>query len=270
MSQDFRAIYNSIDITPKVADFRAGTQAFSYTAGSYLYLGSVTPFNNLWFEMAHPNNASATVSIQNWWGNSWVDVVDVTDETNALGTSGRVSWSTDRLKGWDIEQTSEDVAGISSFKIYWKYWLRFSWSHNFNGNPLIGYIGQKFSTDSVLYSYYPDLNNTTIRHSFANGKSNWDEQHFAAAEMIESDLKKKNIVISRSQIFDWKQFEEASCHKVAEIIYRALGQPYADQLTRARDDYRKALDTGYPIIDRNLDGKIEPIERQISTTFWSR
>jgi len=270
MSQDLRVIYNGADITKAVVDFRAGTQSFHYLVGQYLYVGSVMPFNNLFFEVQPHNNNAATASVDMWFGQQWTPAVDLRDETNGMANTGRLSWATDRLKGWDREETSEDVTGLSAFKVYWKYWARLSWSAEFSNNTAIRYLGQKFSEDAVLYTYYPDLNNTDILTGFATGKTNWNDQHYMAAERIIADLKKGDIVISSSQIMDWTQYEEASCHKVAEIVYKAFGQPYSDQLKRARDDYTAAMNVKYPLIDVNGNGSPDPVERRLSTNFMTR
>lgn len=268
--QDQRVLYNSIDISPTVNDFRAGVQAFAYLSGGYLYIGSIAPFNNLWFEFGTKNTNARSPSVQIWWGNTWANAVDIIDETAGATDNGRITWSTDRLKGWDIEQTTEDVTGLTAFKIYWRYWARISWDGDFSVGTTLKYVGQKFSTDDVLYSFYPDLSITDIKTGFESGKTTWDEQHYMAADHIVRDLKKRNIVQSRSQLMDWGLFQDAACHKVAEIVYQAFGQPYADQLKLARDAYLEAMNIKYFNVDLNADGKLTPVERGNSTIFGTR
>lgn len=268
--QDQRVIYNTFDISQKVNDFRTGTQAFAYVQGGYLYIGSVAPFNNVWFEMGVANTNAATPTIKTWFGNTWNDVVDVNDETAGLTASGRLSWNTDRLKGWDFEQTSEDVSGITAFKIYWKYWLRISWDADFSGTTTLKYVGQKFANDDILYSFYPDLSISTLKTGFDTGKTTWDEQHYMAAEHIIRDLKKGGHIKSRSQLLDWTLLQDASCHKVAEIVYQAFGQPYAEQLARARAAYLEAVDVKQLAVDQNANGSLDPCEVSRSTMFGTR
>lgn len=271
MYQDQRVIYNTIDFSPKVNDFRAGTQNFAYTAGSYLYVGSILPFNNLWFEMGTLNVNATTLTVKIWWGNAWHDAVDVIDETVGLTVNGRIVWNTDRLKGWDIEQTSEDISGgLSSFKIYNHFWVRLDWSADFSGGSTLKYVGQKFATDAKLYSMYPDLNNTQLLTSFAASKTSWDEQHYMAAEQIVRDLKKADIIKSRSQILDYSLFQDAACHKVAEIAYVALGRPYFDQLQEARKQYKEAMNMKFFGVDLNQNGSLDQVERATSTGFMRR
>lgn len=270
MIQDQRVIYNTLDYSAKVNDFRSTAQAMAYTTGSYLYIGAILPFNNLWFEMGVANTNAATPTLEIWWGNAWNSAVDLVDQTVGLTATGRITWNTDRLKGWDVEQTTEDVTGLTSFRIYHKYWIRLSWSANFSGTTTVKYIGQKFSDDDTLYSFYPDLNNTTTLTAFESGKTSWNEQHYMAAEHIVRDLKKRDVVKSRGQILDWSMFQDAACHKVAEIVYTALGRPYFDQLAEARKAYKECMNHSFFNVDLNANGSLDPAERGISTSFMRR
>lgn len=270
MLQDQRVISHATDISVAVNDFRTGTAAFVYTSGQYLYIGAPMPFNNLWFEVGTANVNAATPTIQQWFGNAWVSAVDVSDETAGLTASGRMSWNTDRLKGWDFEQTSETVTGLESFKIYWKYWLRISFSATFSVGTTLKYIGQKFSNDTILPSYYPDLMQAEVLSGFATGKTTWDEQHYMAAEAIVADLKARNIIFERGQLLDWSIFTPAACHKVAEIAYTAFGSPYLEQLKLARANYKDALNIKFFKADKNLNGSLDPAEKAFTTAFGGR
>lgn len=268
--QDQRVIYNSIDISPKVNDYRAGAQAFAYVAGGYLYIGAAVPFNALWFEFGSLNSVASTPTVKIWFGNAWTDAVDVIDDTEGMTKTARLSWNTDQFKGWDRVQSSETVSGLSSFKIYWKYWVRLSWSASFTAGTTLKYVGQKFSDDDTLFSFYPDLSNTDIMTGFETGKSNWDEQHYMAAEHIIRDLTKRGVIRAAGQIMDWTIFQAASCHKLAEMVYRAFGQPYIDQMAGARKDYEDALDARFLNVDKNLSGSLDQEETAISTGFGTR
>lgn len=270
MYQDQRVIYDSADVSKDVNDFRSGSLSFVYTTTKYLYIGSIMPFNNIYFDMGTVNTNAATPTVEMWFGNAWVSAVDVIDETAGLTSSGRLSWNTDRLKSWDLEQTTEDVTGLTTFKIYNKFWLRLSWSANFSAGTAISYIGQKFSTDDKLYSYYPDFNSADIKSGFESGKTTWDEQHYMAAEYIIADLKNRDIIKSKSQMMDWSIFESAACRRVACIIYTAFGAPYFDQLQKAEKDYSNAMDIKYFMIDTSANGSLDPFEVRTSVSFGTR
>ncbi len=271
MNLDQRVIYQSTDISQKVNDFRALTAPFVYTAGQYLYIGSILPFNNLWFDMGTVNTNASTLSVDMWFGHAWISAVDVIDESAGLTASGRVQWNTDLNKGWDLEQYSTSVTGLPALSaIYNMYWLRLSWSATFSAGSAIGYIGQKFSDDTSLYSFYPDLNNSTILTGFAAGKTTWNEQHFMAAEHIVRDLQKNGIIKSRSQILDASKLVDASCHKVAELIYSSLGEPYLEQLKWSRQAYKEASNVKFFNTDLNANGRLDTAERRESTSFGTR
>ncbi len=150
------------------------------------------------------------------------------------------------------------------------YWVRFSWDHTLTATMTLKYLGQRFSSDSELTSYYPDLANTNLMASFGAGKVDWIEQAYMAGEMIIRDLMSRKIVVARGQVFDWARFTEASCHKVAEIIYRGCGSAYDDNRKGAADDYKAAMNKDYFRVDINQDGALEPLEKNISQTFMTR
>ena len=255
-----RVIHNTTDISVAVNDYLAANSSISYTAGQYLYIGASSPFSNIWIEFATPVVSTVGApTVQIWFGNAWVSVVDVIDQTSGMTATGRISWTVDRLKGWDREQDSARVTGLSSFAIYDRYWLRMSWGSSFSAS--IAFIGQKFSTDTVLRSYYPDLMQSTILTGYKAGKTNWDEQHYMAAEKILSDLRKRNFIEARGQVFDWESFSEASCRKVAEIAYAAFGIPYRDHVNNARKDYEEAMKESSNL-DTNFNGHMDEVEQK--------
>lgn len=271
MILDQRVLFNSTDISQAVNDYRTGVASFAYTSGDYLYIGGVLPFNNLWIELGTVNAVAASVSIDLWFGHAWVPAVDILDGTAGLTATGRLQWTTDLNKSWDVEQYSKYVTGLpAGSAIYNMYWMRLSWDTTLTAGTTIKYIGQKFSDDSQLYSFYPDLNNSAVRTSFASGKTDWTEQHYMAAEHIIRDLRKGGIIVSRGQIMDYAMLVDASCHKVAETVYQAFGEPYFEQLKQARAAYKEACNLKFFNVDRNADGRLDPVERVFSTDFGTR
>lgn len=215
-------------------------------------------------------SAGATPTIEYWWGNAWETAVDVQDNTVGLSETGSLQFSTYIDHGWDWEQRASDVTGLSAFQIYNMFWLRISWNNTFKPTAAINYIGQKFSNDQILYSYFPDLSLTEVLESFGAGKTTWNEQHYMAAEHIVKDLIKRQIIVSRSQILDPFLFKDASCYKVAEIVYRGLGKAYFDQMQDAADRYSKEMNMKFYRIDQNQNARLEPQERTSPTGFFTR
>jgi hypothetical protein len=260
-----RVFFDTTDISVAMSDFRSGTYAMVSTSSKYLYVGSSTPFNNLWLELSTVAGASAGApTVQIWWGSQWTSAVDVIDGTSGMTASGRVSWATDILKGWNLEQYSTTV-GLAGTAIYNRYWLRLNWATSFNAT--LAFVGQKFSSDSILQSMYPDLLQSTILAGYKAGKTSWDEQHFMAAEAIIRDLRKRNMISFAGQILDWSVFEEASAHKVAEIAYMAFGTAYREHANEARKRYEAEMASRLLVLDENRDGHVQ-FEETKSSQGW--
>lgn len=263
-----RVIFDTTDISVIASDYRTGTYAMVYTAGKYLYVGASTPFNNLWFELSTAAGSSVGLpTIEVWFSGAWHSVVDIIDQTSGLTASGRYSWAIDIMKGWNREQYSSTV-GLTQTNIYDRYWLRISWAGGFTAG--IKYIGQKFSNDTSLASHYPDLMQAAILDGFNSGKTSWDEQHFMAAEAIVKEFRKRNIVTDRGQVFDWQLLEDASCHKVAEIAYKAFGEPYFKHRDNAIKAFNDELGQKYFNVDQNLDAYVSICEQTISEGWMTR
>lgn len=254
-----RVFHGSLDVSVAVSSHRSLSYSMTYTAGQYMYIGTASPFNNIWFEMsAYASSSAGTPTVQIWFNSQWTDAVDVIDQTSGMTASGRVSWNVDRLKGWQNEQDSATI-GLSNGSIYNFYWIRLSWSLSFTAT--IGYMGQKFSTDTALASYYPDLMQASILDGFKSGKTNWDDQHFMVGDIIVRDLKRRNMIKYFGQMLDWSVFEEAGCHKCAEIVYQSFGTPYVEHAARARKRYEEEISSKALNIDENRDGFLSPSEK---------
>lgn len=265
--QDQRVIYENVDISTAVNDYRAGTYALNYSNPNYLYIAANCPFNNLWIELSTPAVDAGKPVIEVWYNGVWSEVVDITDQTNGLTKSGRISWALHIDNGWDEEQKSEDV-GLLSFQIYNKYWMRIKWPSDFTAG--VAYIGQKFSDDNLMSSMYPDLMQSPILSGFKAGKTTWDEQHFMASEAIVKEIKRRNFADHAGQIMDWTVFEEAGAHKVAEIVYQAFGAPYRDHAIEAKKRFQNEINSRFMVLDVDKNGHIEPSEITRKSGFMTR
>lgn len=253
-----RVFHETTDISVAVSDFRVGTYALSYSAGEFIYIGATSPFNNLWLELSTPLVATAGApTIEVWYNQGWSQVVDVIDQTEGLTKSGRISWALDIDKGWNSEQKSVDI-GLPGTNVYNRFWLRMSWADALSVG--LAYIGQKFSSDLAMAGQYPDLMQSQILAGFKAGKTNWDEQHFMASDAIIKEIRKRNFIVAPGQLLDWSVFEDAGCHKVAEIVYQAFGAPYVDHATNARKRYNEELNTRCFVIDTGMDGHVDQID----------
>jgi hypothetical protein len=271
-----RFILNGTDLSPLVDDFWQTPTAFAYMTGQYAYIGQALPFTNIWFELGTANTTNnRTMSMDVWWNGAWTDVVDFYDGTvdtgsRSFGKSGRVSWGLEWDQGWDWEEKSEDVTGLSAFKIYELYWLRLSWSGSLAGVTTLKYVGQMFCSETELTAQYPDLRNTSLKTAFAPGKTDWKDQIFVASSSIVRDLKSRGLILKRGQIFDWTLFNEPAVHRTAEVIYRGMGAAYRDDAQAAAQAYSRSMKMENYGIDRSGNGRLEHSEMRAALTELKR
>lgn len=260
------------DISVDMCDFRQGEQTIEIVAADdRIYLGSFLPFNHRWIDIGTANSNASAVTVEIWWSEDWTAAVDVIDETSssgvALAQDGYLRWNTEIERGWDKERESEDVTGLTGTSIYNMYWVRLTYSADFSAGTSLKYIGHKFADDDTLYGYYADLQNTTIQDAYESGKTDWNEQHYMAAQEIIKDLRTRNIVVSADQILDPELFEIAAVHKAAEIIYRGMGSEFRQDKSDARKAYNEAISRRYFNIDLDGDARLDSAERIIQTSL---
>lgn len=263
------------DLSVSLADYQDQTETINFVSSEdYLYIGSYLPFNHKWFEITSANAQTATININIWDGDRWNPVVEILDQTKfggaSMASSGIVRFTHDRDKSWKREQDSFDVTGLEGTEIYNMNWLRIGFSADLTPTFSLKYVGQKFSDDSDLYLYYPDLNQAALKSAFASGKTNWNDQAFSAARIIERDLSKKAALLSADQIIDYEYFIEASVHKVAQLIFYGLGRSYLDLRDEAEKKYKECLNQTYLRLDVNGDGDLSGAERRYRQGFLRR
>lgn len=232
----------------------------------YLYIGSDLPFNHRYFKVSTANTTASVVSVETWDGSTWNAAVDVIDQTSvggkAFAQSGIISWATERTETWGLEETSENVTGITTLKIYNLYWARLKVSASLSASTALSYVGHKFANDDDLGGYYPDLVSSSLMDAFETGKTDWVEQHVLAAEEIIQDIRRKGIAWNANQILDWEQFNLAAIHRVAALIMTAFGKDYQEPRAEARRLYDEAMNLKVFTIDSNEDGHVQVVERE--------
>ena len=267
-----------LDHSGLLADVQeSGVSLALVAAEDALYVGADLPFNHRHFQISdlasEQNSVSGAVSVAIWDGGSWRDAVAVHDLTkvgnNPFARSGLIMWTPDRQYGWHLEDTTADIAALSTLKIYDKYWARFTFSQAFAFKLM--YVGQKFSKDSDLGIYYKDLNRPEVREAyFGEGKANYDVIHIAAAEEIVRDLRARQNIWSRDQILEPDQFRDAAAHKVAAIIYSPGGLNQLDKMEDAEDKYAAAMKKLNFKVDHNGDARLDRIESLPTSTVRRR
>ena len=271
------------DLSVKLNDFHSGSEVIDIVAADdAIYIGSDLPFNHRYFEVSVPNAEDSALSVSLWDGSDWKPAVEVIDQTqNVTGKtfskSGIVSWVPDRDETWMYARSTEDIPDLATLKIYDFYWIKITFSDDLtafvdNADPdpdteatALSYIGHKFSDDSDLATYYPDLVLTKTLTAFKTGKTNWNEQHIAGAEEIIKDLRKKRIVWSPNQILEWQQFGLANLHKTARLIFTSFGENYKDERDLAEADYHRAMAMQVFNVDYNKNARLEKSEKIVHT-----
>jgi hypothetical protein len=242
-------------------------------AQDYFYIGALAPFNHFYFKMLALNLVANELSVSYWDGRVWVNVKNLIDETAGFTKSGFIYFVPDKDKGWLKESTNDkgdQVDGLTSVSIYDMYWIRISSNQNLTANMSFSWIGQKFSDDLDLGAEFPDLNRTTMLQAFGTGKTNWEEQHVKAAEIIIKDLITSEIISLKEQVLLKEEFTLASVQKVAEIIYAAMGDDYIDQKNNAKIEYKERLNKSIYRTDTNENAILDIREHSQRSGFLNR
>lgn len=262
-----RIFHNNIEITKEVTRLDSSNSVLNYTSGDFIYISSDLPFNHLFIKQSVHNDVAAVMSVE-YYAAGWVPVIELNDETNGLFVDGFVEFTPNKNNGWTMEPYSTNV-GLTKM-IYDKYWVRISFDVTLKVTTALSFIGNKFSDDTDLFFEYPIFNNANFLTAFKSGKTDWEEQHVKAAELIIADLQKKSVILGAGQILDRKSFIGASVCKVAEIIYTAFGNDYVDQKKEALSEYYKRLNLSQYSVDANNDAILEPLEQQSRQGWLSR
>lgn len=258
-----------------VALSRYDSQVKSFTPvkdEDYLYIGSRLPFNHIFFKFSTPSTITATMKVEYYNGTSWVNTVEVIDETDGFKQSGFVQFTPDRQKPWMMRSTNyagEKVVGLEGIVIYDFYWVRISFNQTLSATT-IKWIGNLFANDVDLDSEFPNLTRANTLASFKTGKTDWEEQHVRASQLLIDDLVNKGLICGPGQILDWREFTTACICKTAEIIYNGFGDDYKDDTINARKEYNARLNKRFARIDLNGDAAETEGERYHETGCFSR
>lgn len=259
------------DLSVSMDDYNSGTSAFTLVAAQdAFYIGSILPFNHIYIKFSGNNvNANASVLTVSYWDSSeFREVVDLIDETSSGGAtfaqSGYITWSTDKDHGWIREDTNyggNQVDGLTSLEIYDMYWCKLTFSADLTANTTLSWMGQKFSNDNDLKGEHSDLVRSGFLTAFESGKTDWEEQHIIAAELISDDLIAKGIILEPEQLLCKEDLRRASVKKVAQIIYNSMGSDYTIQRDEAKAEYENRINKLLPKIDSNINGRLDVNER---------
>jgi hypothetical protein len=238
--------------TEEINNYHSGETTITIVAlDDALYIGSVLPFNHLYFKMGTTVNLNASLmTVSLWDGKEFNEVAELIDNTEVSGKtlaqSGFIEFVPDKQEGWSYEDTVntngvEKVTGLGSVKIYDKYWTKITFSADLTTDLTIAWLGQIFSNDEDLGSEYPDLVLSDTMTAIESSKTDYQEQSVRAAKIIIQDLQRKNVILNNNQILERSNLMLPSVSKIAEIIYSMLGDDYNDNIVSANTQ------TGYLI-----------------------
>lgn len=263
-----------IDLTANLTRYDATVSSLGIVAAEdAVYIGQRLPFNHLYFKMGTANTANVTTTAAYWDGDAWIPVVELRDETAGLSASGFMTWVPDRDKSWTRESTnydSDSITGLTGVVVYDLYWLKLTFSGNFTGSPTIQWVGNLFADDTDLGAEFPDLVRTNVLTSFKAAKTDWQEQHVRAAEVMAQDIVNAGVVLGKQQILVREDYRPAAIQKVAEIIMRSFGTDYVEPANAARNEYKHRLAMARATVDRNNNATEDVAERFSKTGFMTR
>jgi len=261
------------DYSNALSSYYSTAKAFEVVGSQdALYIGSRVPFANLYLKLGTVSSAGVTLSVS-YWSDEWEPVVELIDGTNGLTQSGHISFVPNKESAWEKESTNhagESVAGLENLVIYDRYWIKVSFSGNASAGTTLKWVGNKFADDNDLGAKFPDLVRSNVLTSFKSGKTDWEEQHIAAARLIEEDLIDKGYIKGAGQIINLEDVREAAIQKCAEIVYRSFGTDYVDRAQECREEYLRRLEKRFVSFDQNMNAIQDNAEVAQSTGWLSR
>lgn len=255
------------DKTLVLDDYHSGTAALTFVAAEdKVYIGSKYPITRKWFKVSSANAVAATASLRYWDGNQWRSVINLQDGTASSGVplaaSGALSWETDKRYPWVADDTTIDganhISGFGTTTFYDFYWLELTYSANVSGT--LAWFGDVLCTDNQIGDEYPDLLRSNVLTAFEDNKTSWEAQRVAASKLVSQDLKAVMSPAGAAIVLSLESLALACVAKTAEIIFRGLGQGYADSLKDARDEYKRRIEPKHFVQDENGNARPDPVE----------
>lgn len=257
------------DHTVALNDWKNGKNVtLSFDSGDYLYIATFLPFNHkfLRFYTPSPTAQMPIVEILNA-PNEWNIVVDSLDYTGGMKQSGVLQWTPNFDKNWGmVPDSNRDINALfGGPTVYDAYWIRLSFLMPTTFS--LSYIGQRFSSDYELFMEYPLLQNPQILAGWAQGKTDWEDQHLLAALYLAKEMRQRNIVFSDNQVLDIAMLRSPAIHKAAHIIYSGLGaRNYAEEIKLAAENFQRSMTQDKFRTDVNGNARLDRSERVIITT----
>lgn len=230
----------------------------------YLYIGKFFPFNNFYAIMGSTLNAvTASIKIEYWEGDEWVEVVDILDGTSSNGVplakSGAIQFTTDEDKRWSsIDDTSESPApdDLRDVTIYNLYWLRISFTETLTSGALLDKITYAFTEHERLVN----IDHTVNNYLTSFGVTDWTQKIITASEHIVQLMNQRGLIKTEGQILNFEDVSLATEYKTLALIYASLGKSFVTE----RDYYNNLSGSSFSnkvmSLDTNYDGHLQESE----------
>jgi hypothetical protein len=237
------------DISAFVTDVDHAGKAITFGTGDSLYIGSVFPFNALYLRLLSTavNNNTSVLTASFWDATAFTNFYSVVDgtilATATLGKSGIVNIiaKDDKLPARYDSRNITELGNIDGY--YSLYWTKLTFSAALDAVTLL-YVGQLFvEADTTIFKEYPDLAATPYLRVYGATKTEYLDQRIIATDRVISDLITMGQVITGEQFLDWRLMKEPTIHKTAELIYKAQGIKYREDMLAANKSYLHSLES---------------------------
>lgn len=252
-----RAIYNGNEVTKYTNDWNANPLAFPLTTAQELYIGSRDKFTTRHFNLATPNAAPASLTVEFWNGTTWQDVDDLLDSTEGFTQSGFISWQMATDKQWQ----RRNIAPMDTETEFDLYWIRITTDANLDAGTQIQSILNLFTDDDFVRIYYPEL--ISDARYIPEGRTDLMDIHVGARNLIVTRMKQLKKIKDESELIDINQVAIAAAHAFAVVLLKpiAVSEDNRQLLSDAKEDLASELSRTNLHVDSDNDGRISEAEK---------
>ena len=232
-----------------------------------LTIGQDYAFNSLYFYLAQKSKKMMPFMLDFWDGVEWLQVVDVLDGTMGFMCSGEIKVIYDqdqmkRMKRADSDEIGLEIEGNKVIRD--KYWIRFHMElPTFEPEEEevfaeVRKVGIALTDYSALKDEFPNVD--TYLGTF--GQEDWSSQIMAASDEAIDSLKNDEIIRSKEQLLDTREWRRAVAYRALAKIYENIGGE--EMITRAEmaeRKYKSMIRNKTRTIDLNNDGIVQDLER---------
>lgn len=233
------------DISSLVTDVNHAGTSVTLGTSDAIFIGTPLPFNALYLRLGSTvNTNSANLALSFWDASTFRAFLSVQDgtktTTKTLTKSGIVQLIV-KDEYMPCSNDSQYITEIGTDGYYDLYWTKITVSAAATAVNIL-YIGQLFlESDEALYLEYPDLKFDQYKKAFSATKADFIDQRIIATDRTISELIAKNVVRQPQEFMDWRVMKEATMHKTAELIYKALGVKYKEDAIAANKSFLAAI-----------------------------